>query len=89
MTGFKQVIDIIDYFSKYIMSFPVVKNDAINSLNSIKQFCILIGKPNIIQTDNGLEFKNASLDEFCLNKNIKHFYSSPYTPNKRCGGGIS
>ena len=63
-----------------MMSFPVVKNDAINSLNSIKQFCIFIRIPNIIQTDNGLEYKNALIDEFCLNKNIKHIYSSPYHP---------
>ena len=37
------IIDIIDYFSKYIMSYPMIKNNSINALNAIKQFCLMIG----------------------------------------------
>jgi len=51
-------MDIIDYFNKFLMSFPVANNDAINTLNSIREFCILIGYPQILQTDNGQEYKN-------------------------------
>ena len=50
-------LDIIDHFSKYIMSFPVVNNNAENVLNCFKEFCILKGYPKILQSDNGVEFK--------------------------------
>lgn len=37
LTGFTWVLDIIDLFSKFMMSFPVKTNDAINALISIKE----------------------------------------------------
>ena len=52
--GFTWVIDIIDYFSKYI----------INALNVIKQFCLMIGIPKIIQSDNVSEYRNSLFEEF-------------------------
>ena len=79
-TGFTWVIDVIDYFSKYMMSYPVIKNDSINALNAIKQFCLMIGIPQIIQSDNGSEYRNSLFEEFCLQKNIKHIFSSPHNP---------
>ena len=48
-TGFTWIIDIIDYFSKYMMSYAVPKNDSVNCLNCVKQFCLMIGFPNIIK----------------------------------------
>ena len=58
------------------MSYAIPKNDSVNCLNCVKQFCLMIGFPNTIQTDNGSEYKNSLFDEFCINKNIKHIYSS-------------
>ena len=71
-TGYKWVIDIIDYFSKYMGSFPVADNNAKNALVSIKEFCIYIGFPKILQTDNGSEYCNDIIDAFCTENNIKH-----------------
>ena len=79
-TGYNWVVDIIDHFSKFLMSYPVKNNDAKSTLNCMKQFCLTIGIPNIIQSDNGLEYKNSLWEEFCLNKNIKHIFNSPYHP---------
>ena len=66
-------MDIIDYFNKFLMSFPVANNDAINTLNSIREFFILIGYPQILQTDNGPEYKNKLFENFCEQKNINIF----------------
>lgn len=65
------------------MSFPVTKNDAVNALNSFKEFCILIAIPIILQTDNGGEYKNELFKEYCLNNDIKHIFSSPYHPKTK------
>ena len=67
-TGYTYILDIIDYFSEFIMSYPLVKNDSINTLNSIRQFCMLLGCPKILQTDNGGEYKNHIMKDFCEKK---------------------
>ena len=36
--------------------------------------------PKILQTDNGGEFKNNNLENFCNENNIKLIHSSPYHP---------
>ena len=35
-----------------------------------------------IMSDNGIEFKNAILNEFCTDKGISHQYSAPRTPQQ-------
>ena len=76
-SGYKYVIDIIDYFSKYMGSFPVSDNNGKNALLSIKEFCIYIGFPKILQTDNGPEYCNNLIDTFCAENNIKHITILP------------
>ena len=80
VSGFTWVIDIIDHFSKYLMSFPISNNNAQYFLNYLKEFCILKGIPKILQTDNGSEYKNNLFNTFCENNNIQHIFSSPYHP---------
>lgn len=82
ISGYKWVMDVIDYFSKYIISYPLKKNNAENTLECIKEFCIILGYPKIIQTDNGGEYKNTLWSQFCEEKNIKHIFSTPYHPEK-------
>lgn len=79
-SGYSWVIDIIDYFSKFMMSYAVPNNDSIHTIQCIKQFCLMIGNQNIIQTDNGSEYKNSLCHDFCLNKNINHIFISPNYP---------
>ena len=63
-----------------MMSFPIETNDAVNALNCFKEFCILVGTPKILQTDNGGEYKNNLFKNYCDENNIKHIFSSPYHP---------
>jgi transposase InsO family protein len=52
------VIDIIDHFTRYLWSYPVKNNNAQNALYCIKNFCMMLGYPKILQSDNGSEYKN-------------------------------
>ena len=79
-SGFKWVVDIIDYFLKFMGSFPVVDNNANNVLNGIKEFCYYVGFPKIIQMDNGSKYNNILFTEFCDKHNIKHINSRPRHP---------
>lgn len=47
------MIDLIDHFSKFLMSIPVKNNNAENILISLKQYFNNIGMTKIFQSDNG------------------------------------
>ena len=43
----------------------------------------LFGNPFVkIQSDNGMEFKNSYIDDYCDDHGIKHELSSTYTPEQ-------
>ena len=47
-------------------------------LNLIASF----GAPDCIITDNGGEYKNRIIKEFCENHNITHRFTTPYNPQQ-------
>ena len=80
ITGFSYVIEIIDHFSKFLKSYAVKENNSKSALLCIKDYCNYIGYPKLIQTDNGLEYKNSVIKEFCESNKIVHIFSSPRHP---------
>ena len=57
-TSYKYIIDCIDHFSKFYWAYLIRNKTAETALNKIKNFIAINKKQVIIQTDNGLEFKN-------------------------------
>jgi transposase InsO family protein len=58
-----------------------------NVFETFKSFDILAQNQfdfdiNKVRSDNGLEFKNARINEYCDDKDIKHEFSSKYTPEQ-------
>lgn len=80
LTGFSYVIEIIDHFSKFLKSYPVKENNSKNALICIKDYCNYVGYPKLIQTDNGLEYKNSTIKEFYEYNKIIHIFTSPRHP---------
>ena len=78
--GFEWIVEIIDHFSKFLKSYPVIENNANNVLLCIKDFCYNIRMPKIIQTDNGTEYKNSIINDFCNKNKITHIFSAPRHP---------
>ena len=83
-TNFTWVLDCIDYFSKFIQSYPLTNKDSNNVFKAIKEFTYTLGIPNILQTDNGLEFLNKELTDFCNKHNIA--FIQPPARNPKCNG---
>ena len=76
--GTKYLLTVIDVFSKYAWAYPM-KNFKSNTVATImKKHFKEHGIPSTLQTDNGVEFKNAF--KSLLNKipNLKHIRSAPY-----------
>ena len=80
VSGFKFIIDVIDHFSKWYYGYLLPNKEAKNVLNKIEQYILSFGVPKILQCDNGGEFKNSLLENYCINNNIKLIFSSPYHP---------
>ena len=75
-TNITWVLDIIDYFSKFILSYPLKQKNAGNVLIGIKGFVFSIGVPHILQT---VEFVNSKMKEFCKDNNTVNPASIPPT----------
>ena len=63
--GNKYLVNFIDIFSKYAWCFPVKQRDADSVLSCLKRLVSVHGRFPILQTDNGGEFINEKLQEFC------------------------
>ena len=55
-------------------------NNAENICVCFKLFFNTIGYPKIIQTDNGIEYKNNIINNLLTSNNIEHIFSSPRHP---------
>ena len=79
-TEYKYIIDCIDHFTKFYWGYLIRDKTAKTALNKIKNFIAINKKPVIIQTDNGLEFKNKLLENYLKDEGIKHILSRPHHP---------
>ena len=81
--GYKYILDVIDHFSKWYQGYPlIIKNDG-EILTYIKLFIQNFWKPVLLQTDNGLEFCNSDLSNFCTNNDIKIINGKPWHPQSQ------
>ena len=79
--NFKYILNIIDHYSKLTGSYLLVKKEANEVLNALNNFISIYGSPSSLQCDNGLEFKNKKIKEFCLQNNINLIFSSVRHPS--------
>jgi transposase InsO family protein len=73
---------IMDDYSRFTWVYFL--RDKSNVFETFKSFAILAQNQfdfdiNKVRSDNGSEFKNARIDEYCDNKGIKHEFSYKYT----------
>ena len=59
ITGYSWVIDMIDHFSKFLISIPVKNNNSQNIEICLKKLFNTVVYPKIIKSDNVTEYKNG------------------------------
>jgi transposase InsO family protein len=85
MGGKWYVLIIVDDYSRYSWVFFFKSKDEVFEhfqslalrLNNEHRNCL-----NVIHSDNGTEFRNASFDEFCLEHGIDQQFSAPRIPQQ-------
>jgi transposase InsO family protein len=76
---------IVDDYSRFTWVYFL--RDKSNVFETFKSFAILAQNQfdfdiKKVRSDNGSEFKNGRIDEYCDDKGIKHEFSSKYTPKQ-------
>ena len=68
---FPCLLTCIDHFSKYAWAIPIRNKESITVRNAIAQVFIY-GYPELIQSDNGKEFTNKTLNAYLERIDVKH-----------------
>jgi hypothetical protein len=81
--GKKYCLVIVDDYSRYTWVFFLAHKS--ETQQTVKDFTNEVQRQYgqdilMIQSDNGTEFKNYTLNDFLSDEGIRHQYSSPYTP---------
>lgn len=77
--GFRYLLTVIDCFTKFAFAFPLKTLSAVEAVANLKvvfQFFV----PDIIQSDNGRQFRNALVKALAAETGFKHLRGSPHTP---------
>ena len=79
--GYKYILGIIDYFSKYISLIPLKNIEAENIAKLLwSQWISKFGPPEQIHSDCGSNFQSRFFAEYCRVLGIKKTFTSPYYP---------
>ena len=81
MQRYKYILNIIDHFTKFTGSYLLERKSAQEVLYAINEFILRNGKPQILQSDNGREFNNKLINEYCDTNGIKIIHSRPRHPS--------
>ena len=82
-TEFKYMLNCIDHFSKYVVSYLIKQKTGKVITEKLKHFFRKFGEPKEIGTDNGSEFNNKFVKKLLDSKGIKHIKGKPYNPHSQ------
>ncbi|KAI5152538.1 hypothetical protein ENBRE01_3262, partial [Enteropsectra breve] len=74
------ILNVIYVYSKILISIPLKSKSANEVCNAFKNILNLYGEPAILQADNGKEFKNKVIDQYCADFRITRMYSRARYP---------
>lgn len=77
----RYIIVATDYLTKWAITKAVVDKSATTVAQFLyKRICLTYGTPQIILSDQGLEFRNQTIRALCKLFDIKHTFATPYRP---------
>ncbi len=79
--GSRYLLVCIDQFSRYLVLAPLHNKSAKNIAHALITHLICpFTAPRVLLSENGTEFRNAVLEEICIQFNIKHVFTATYHP---------
>ena len=80
LDGNKYILSIVDQFSRFAVIKPIPDKSAKSVLNALSEVIAQYGPPLTIQSDNGKEFTNSDLAQYCEKLKISQKFGCPYRP---------
>lgn len=81
--NYRYIMTVVDSFSKFVMMAKLKTKTASSVVNAFENSILLQSRgavPKSLVSDNGLEFKNDLMDEFCNEHGIKQIFGQTYNP---------
>ena len=82
-TKIKYLLNLIDHFSKFIISQPVGGGSGKTVEKKLEMCFKEYGVPEQLGSDNGSEFTNKDVTKLLKKHNIRHVYGKPYCPHSQ------
>ena len=84
-SGYRYIVTFITMRSRYITIYPLCKKSGV--LDAFMKYCHEIKLQcgidvKVLRSDNGGEYRNAKMDNFCRQKMIKQEFTVPYNPEQ-------
>ena len=77
----KNILVMVNHLTGWPIAKAIPNKEATTVANTIfKKLILEHGTPEVLLSDNGKEFTNDTLAYACLEFNIEHYFTSPYTP---------
>lgn len=78
--GFAYIFVAVDLLSGYVWMKALRSKTAKTLTTTLKELFSTFGIPEVLQSDNGREFKNSSVQELCQSLMVEQRFSLPYSP---------
>lgn len=73
---------VVDYYSRFFEIEIMKKIDSKAAIDFLKTIFARFGIPRSITADNGSQFISTEFENFCLNRGIRLFNTTPYWPQE-------
>ena len=79
---YRYILTGVDSFSKFVFMVKLKAKDAKTLVDGLREICMLQASafPKVIVSDNGGEFKNDFVQNFCIENGIKQVFGRSYSP---------
>lgn len=71
---------ITDRATRHVWAFPARANNHVYAMKSLQHVMWLLGRPKVVLSDGGVEYRNQWFDGLLRDLQIQHDTSSPYHP---------
>lgn len=78
--GKKNLLVILDLYSRYIHMFPMERTTASAVIALLKLTFSFLGRPKVLKSDNGMPFASKEYKQFLETEGIEAAHSTPYWP---------
>lgn len=82
-SGYAYVANMVDCFSRYSFTKAIKEKSAEEVLKFLQETFSVFGFPAILQSDNGKEFKNALISQFCNDNRVRMVHGRPRHPQSQ------